>query len=363
MESNVRGAFSYPEFSLLILGMILSGGWGFLSGTAWAGQTVDSPSTVQSGGQLRWVPAFPQPEFAESQPRLVTYRTKAAKRPAASSYRAPADPVKKNRYLVRQAQAEEVALPSPEPLDGPRGNSSVLAPMPRSGLFSSTKTPQGLRWVSPQPASLPVNEPLNEPPAEPAPEPAPKGILAIEKTSPSAALNSLSPPAGLPLLEEPVTRPQFEPDICQLAKTLIKPINKLNTDIRLKAKPGSDIPKECPWGDDEQFRPREFEPITFCWTASALCHHPLYFEEVQLERYGHSLRPWMQPFVSGAHFFLTVPVLPYEMGLTPPCECLYTLGYYRPGSCAPWILDPIPLSVRAGVFEAGAWVGAAALIP
>ena len=32
---------------------------------------------------------------------------------------------------------------------------------------------------------------------------------------------------------------------------------------------------------------------------------------------------------------------------------MYTLGYYRPGSCAPYMLDPLPISVRAGLMEAG----------
>ena len=71
----------------------------------------------------------------------------------------------------------------------------------------------------------------------------------------------------------------------------------------------------------------------------------------------------MQPVISGAHFFVTVPVLPYKMGLYPPEECIYTLGYYRPGSCAPYLLDPIPLSIRAGLAEAGVWTGMVFLVP
>ena len=58
-----------------------------------------------------------------------------------------------------------------------------------------------------------------------------------------------------------------------------------------------------------------------------------------------------------------VPILPYKMGLELPDECMYTLGYYRPGDCAPYMLDPLPVSIRAGLFEAGAWVGGAAIIP
>lgn len=104
-------------------------------------------------------------------------------------------------------------------------------------------------------------------------------------------------------------------------------------------------------------------PTTFTWKASGLCHKPLYFQQAHVERYGHSTGPLTQPIVSAGHFFLTVPVLPYEMALWPPYECMYTLGYYRPGSCAPYYLDPIPLSVRAALAEAGVWVGGVFLIP
>jgi hypothetical protein len=122
------------------------------------------------------------------------------------------------------------------------------------------------------------------------------------------------------------------------------------------------VPTECTLGDD-QFTPRAWEPVTFAWKASALCHKPLYFEEVQLERYGHSMGPFLDPLHSGAHFFLNVAVLPYKMGINPPLECQYALGYYRPGSCAPWLVPPIPLSVRGGLMEAGAVVGLVYLIP
>ena len=73
---------------------------------------------------------------------------------------------------------------------------------------------------------------------------------------------------------------------------------------------------------------------------------------MRLERYGHSWNPIVEPFVSGAHFFASVPLLPYKMGLRPPNECVYTLGYYRPGSCAPYMFDPIPFSVRAAATQA-----------
>ena len=62
------------------------------------------------------------------------------------------------------------------------------------------------------------------------------------------------------------------------------------------------VPTECTFGD-ELYAGRNWAPSTLTWKASALCHKPLFFEEVQLERYGHTAGPLKQPFLSGAHFF------------------------------------------------------------
>ncbi len=122
------------------------------------------------------------------------------------------------------------------------------------------------------------------------------------------------------------------------------------------------VPTECSLGDDK-FEHRDWLASTMTWKASGLCHKPLYFEEVQLERYGHEAGPVLQPVLSGAHFFMNIATLPYQMGMSPPTECEYALGYYRPGSCAPWLLPPVPLSVRGGLMQAGAIVGGVYLFP
>lgn len=100
------------------------------------------------------------------------------------------------------------------------------------------------------------------------------------------------------------------------------------------------------------------------WSATCLCHGPLYFEEINLERHGYQCNPLLQPLVSGAHFFLTVPTLPYQVVAHPPRECIYTLGYYRPGDCVPWRRQcPFPWDPRAAAVEAGVAVGLVFLIP
>lgn len=143
---------------------------------------------------------------------------------------------------------------------------------------------------------------------------------------------------------------------------ILKPIRDIDHDIRLTTV--TSIPKECPMIDSEYFPSRNWNRICFMWKASALCHKPLYFEDKALEVYGHTyVQEEFQPIVSSLRFFLTVPVLPYKMGINPPNECVYALGDYRPGDCAPYMLDPLPLSVRAGLIQAGAIVGGVAILP
>jgi hypothetical protein len=193
-----------------------------------------------------------------------------------------------------------------------------------------------------------------EPPAEPRPSSINDPTVGEQPYVPS---RPLPPMNGRGL--EPFSRSDSSSrkadirDACPSPKDL-KNIKELGTNITPSE---GDLPRDCPLGN-ETFKPRSFAPITYCWTASGLCHKPLYFEDVQLERYGHMAGPFVQPFASGAHFFLTIPILPYKMGLEPPAECMYTLGYYRPGNCAPYLFDPLPLSVRAALFQAGGVCGA-----
>lgn len=122
------------------------------------------------------------------------------------------------------------------------------------------------------------------------------------------------------------------------------------------------LPQECRIKQVD-YEPRQWIPSKVTWKASALCHKPLYFEEVNLERYGHTAGPFAQPVISSAHFFLNIAVLPYKAGIHPPNECQYSLGYYRPGSCAPWIVPPVPISLRGAVTQATVVASGIAWIP
>lgn len=99
------------------------------------------------------------------------------------------------------------------------------------------------------------------------------------------------------------------------------------------------------------------------WDATCLCHRPLYFEEINLERYGYGCCACLQPAVSAAHFFGTVPALPYCMAADCPGECQYTLGHYRPGSCPPRRCHWPPCEPLAAASEAGVLTGLIFAIP
>jgi hypothetical protein len=122
------------------------------------------------------------------------------------------------------------------------------------------------------------------------------------------------------------------------------------------------VPITCSIGHDS-VPTRQFAATTMTWKASGACHKPLYFEDVQLERYGHEWGPVVQPVASTVRFFGDIAILPYKMGIHPPNECQYPLGYYRPGSCAPWTIGPVPISLRGAVEQAKFVTGAVFILP
>jgi hypothetical protein len=164
------------------------------------------------------------------------------------------------------------------------------------------------------------------------------------------------------------------PDPCSFAPH--KPLSQLGINIAApEGKLPSDLAGSCWEQINAQSDPccdRRCWPILlYEWDATSLCYNPLYFEEINLERYGYGcgcccccgLGNCVQPFVSGAHFFGTLPILPYCMAHECPGDCVYTLGHYRPGSCPPWQCYRPPIDPVAGAAEAGFWIGMCAAFP
>jgi hypothetical protein len=321
------------------------------SASAAADQDSSGPSltsythaTGKNGSTLKWMPSRTQPSGAVS-------AAPASQRVARNVSSAPA------RVATRTVNS---AMNDPFG-DGPRTLAQAAPPE------EVEEPPVAEPKASVAPSKLPADEPakLANPSAEVvAPKPA-KNAAKVEPAPQGAEGDPMTLPCPKPT-------DKYAPGENKFFKSIGELTTNINVPEDLRVREGmkqvvlDDHECKLDFQDPRALEPsmrQRWAPITFTWKASGLCHKPLYFEDVQLERYGHSCGPFLQPIASGAHFFLTVPLLPYKMGLEPPDECMYSLGYYRPGSCAPYMLDPIPLSVRAGLAEAGVVTGLVFLIP
>ncbi len=153
----------------------------------------------------------------------------------------------------------------------------------------------------------------------------------------------------------------------EMARQGLKPLSERLPDTRLR--PGL-LPPDATEGlfDETMTQPpsgrgQPWKPLTYHWAASNLCHRPVYFEDTVLERYGQTYHPVVAPFAAGSRFFLTFPVLPYAMTLSKPHRATSTLGYFRPGSTTPILLQRPPLQADASLVESAAWLGVIFLLP
>jgi len=259
-----------------------------------------------------------------------------ARRQAAS----PAYPVRRVA-LQEQLPLEVPTEVSPPPESAP---DEQVAPLPDADF--------GERRILDQPV---VREPG---PYAPTPvELQPVDTQHRPQPSPRRITPTTLQPKGKSPAGKEATAAQFK---CPTREELgIRSICELTLDI---APTKGDLPQDCPLEAD-LCEPRSWCQTLYHWKASSLCHKPLYFEQVSLERYGHTWHPLVQPVVSGAHFFGTIPILPYKMGIEDPRECIYALGYYRPGECAPKLLYTLPLSLRGAIYQAAAVTGIVYVLP
>ena len=183
---------------------------------------------------------------------------------------------------------------------------------------------------------------------------------SIEQPLPSPGL-----PAGPAIVAE---TDGYDRD-CRVSREYLldRTLADISLDIAVGGVPGEDFPVSCDIETRQMpinsYRLGQQEPLNFAWTASGLCHKPLYFREIQAERYGHTIGPISQPFLSAAHFFCNAAILPYKMGMRPPQECVYALGHYWSGNPAPRYVPAVPISIRGGIMQAGAVLGAVYVLP
>lgn len=191
---------------------------------------------------------------------------------------------------------------------------------------------------------------------------APLGVLAVW------AMVSLSHAHGQQLPPEPIEQYRTRsstgcPDAAD-AQSQFKPLSEIKVGMQLE---GEQVPTDC--SVNVFLGVQEGGAMTasiteFHWAPANFFHQPLYFEDTPLERYGQSISPHWQPVISGGRFFLTFPIIPYKIGVDHPHDCVTNLGYYRPGICAPCVMQlPPPFQCSAGLLQAATTVGIVLLVP
>ncbi|MFN3148374.1 hypothetical protein [Bremerella sp.] len=287
-----------------------------------------------------------QPASAESTPEV---QVTAATGPAAL------------KPVVRAAALtlfqEEPPLPEPmptvEPPATPDSVPMVEAPMP----MAETPVPPMA-----QPPAAPMTEPMTEAPLSPSDavpsKPQPLPSIANDRGrltgKPDSFFESLTP-EDREILYDGKLANQFG-----IGRTFDYEVDgqEVAPPTNIAAKVFSQEPEEnFPNGYH-----RDWYPMVAMWEAPAFYHRPLYFEEVNLERYGHT-HQHLQPVYSAAHFFGNTLALPYKIGAYHPCERIYTLGHYRPGDCNPHDIHTTPFTWKGVVYTGAVYSGIGAAFP
>jgi len=264
-----------------------------------------------------------------------------------------------------QPQAERVE-PAPMAMEKPAVPEATddVIPPPDIAPAQPTATaflPQLPRTpVSPSPTPAP-------PPTRSAPPPAPR----LPDDSPRYEIprsELFVPPAPDAPARQRVAGPVELPQLKKI--TEIQPFKSCSTDgSGVKMCPPNSAGENADRCPEQQPIPvfdgadRNFIEIEYCWDAPNLFHTPLYFEDVGMERYGHTYCEPLQSIASAAKFGVQLAGLPYQMALAPVHKREYPLGYYRPGDPAPYKCYQVPLNGEAAFKAAYFYTGMSFIVP
>lgn len=159
----------------------------------------------------------------------------------------------------------------------------------------------------------------------------------VEDAAPSSEAASNRSTADLAEYAEEVARPQPKAmDLVTTPDDISDPdaLTRRVVDVPMSIRPPQgEMPTDLAaavfahdaQADEEQANRTRQETIV-SWTPWTLCYRPLYFEEIELERYGCSAGCF-QPSISAAHFFLGVGLMPYKVATRLPRSCVCSNGF------------------------------------
>ena len=224
-------------------------------------------------------------------------------------------------------------------------------------LWNDAERPAAMVVVQPPPRSGSGRMMLPAPllPASPAVQFAPLPSAAAEEVAPL--------PVAPPVLRRPAKRslPSEFRSIGELTATAEIGTSNAQAEVTSADRPPAAVPEQ--------------EPITISsdriWTAwapasplrSISVHQPLYFEDTNLERYGTTARPRLQPLGSAAHFLGSAASLPYQMALQRPEQPYQYAHPFEAGRHGYRERTRPPCNRRAALMQASVIVGLVFFLP
>jgi hypothetical protein len=207
--------------------------------------------------------------------------------------------------------------------------------------------------------SSPIVELASNPIVAQSPTMAASSVIQLAEVTPLLTALQFSPSASdlpAPASQPPLTEEQLQQlEVIEAFDLDLKPIETLSARTKPEA---GELPTNFAAARfaregavaHRMGTSRSHAETVMTWEAPAVCHRPLYFEDINLERHGYKV-PLIQPAISAAHFFGRVPLLPYMMVTEGHRNCQYTLGHYRPGDYAPYSLYVPRLRLDASAAE------------
>jgi len=240
---------------------------------------------------------------------------------------------------------------------------SVAAPREFPAAAAIMPTPRTIARTMPHPDPQVGLTPFEA--ASPSDQTAPSVRLVTKNVSTSQSLPkvrvaSTTVPATTTATayQPPPVRDVFAPPSDADLKRWFTPLDQIG--IVARGEPG-EFPRDYS-GDifavDDKPRRKKWPEREFNWEAPEVWHQPFYFEDVPLERYGQSLNPERQAWLSGLKFYMTFPLLPVKLWADPPFSKVATFGYYRAGSDNPAVRQKSILPYGYGPRGGGYWRGA-----
>jgi hypothetical protein len=208
-------------------------------------------------------------------------------------------------------------------------------------------------------------------------------LAQIEAAPPPPALDRQSQPELLPIqpqagqtpLPESGQQPQKgQPGTTQRIKSIreisldIRPPQIFNDQREAMAPPLDEAQTALPLlAQAEPFTRGDLVEAGFDWQPAPgglwFCYQPLYFQEVNVERYGRSFGMF-QPVVSAISFYGRVPLLPYMVFARPARQCTDHAHWTLPGYRIPeWEKHEFVPSISGAAAESAALFGLILLIP